>query len=103
MTTERTPILRIRKREPNFFGHIRKECLENLVLTRHSESNKGSERQQATYLTSLHEWVMEQGSLTSEKKLLRVTQDKVAESKGQLYPEGIKHTEFFLSKTDNIT
>lgn len=62
METKMTPILRIRKKALTFLGHIiKKKSLENLILTRHIDGKRNKERQQATQLTRLCEWIVEQG------------------------------------------
>lgn len=52
MEIERKLILRIRKIRLELFGHIlRKEGLESLTVTGHTEGKRDTGRKQATYLT----------------------------------------------------
>ena len=51
----------IRKRQLKFLGHVmRKEGLENLVLTGKIEGSRGRGRPRETYMSSLCKWMREQ-------------------------------------------
>ena len=62
MQTRRKLKLDIRKRQLKFLGHImRKEGLENLILTGRIEGGRDRGKQRATYLTGLSEWMTGRG------------------------------------------
>lgn len=72
METKRTLILNIRKRQLKILGHImRKEGLENLILTGHTEGKRDSGIQRITCLTSLCKWLAEQrlGKIVNRQNL----------------------------------
>ena len=73
--TERKIMKAIRKRQIEFLGHVmRKEGLEELMLTGRVNGKRSRERQRLTYLESLSKWMTEQ---VDETKKLQVARLKI--------------------------
>ena len=81
--TERSLIKTIRKRQLQFLGHImRKERLENLMLTGYTDGKRDKGRQRQTYLGSLSRWLEERVPVrkkreVNEKELLTTSKDRM--------------------------
>ncbi|MGX9987587.1 reverse transcriptase domain-containing protein [Soonwooa purpurea] len=78
MQTKRRLMLDIRKRQLKFLGHVmRKEGLENLILTGRIEGGRDRGKQRTTYLKGLSEWMMGRGmGDTGSQALLRASRDR---------------------------
>ena len=78
MQTRRRLMLDIRKRQLKFLGHImRKEGLENLILTGLIEGGRDRGEQRATYLTGLSEWMTGRSmGEAGSQALLRASRDR---------------------------
>jgi hypothetical protein len=72
----------IRERQLKFLGHVmRKEGLENLILTGHIEGKKSRGRQRLMFLQSLNNWMVEQVAEREKKNvsiqgMIRTTKDR---------------------------
>lgn len=57
---------------------MRKDGFENLALTGHILGNRSRGKQKVTYLSSLSDWITEQGGkwLLKKRDLLRATKDR---------------------------
>ena len=63
ISTERSLIKTIRKRQLEFLGHIyRHKGLEHLTLTRKIEGKRSRGRQRITFVGSLNSWLSKTGS-----------------------------------------
>ena len=71
-------MLDIRKRQLKFLGHImRKDGLENLILTGWIEGGRDRGKQHATYLNGLSEWMTGRGmGEAGSQALLRTSRDR---------------------------
>ena len=80
--TERKIMKTIRKRQIEFLGHVmRKEGLEELMLTGRVNGKRSRGRQRLTYLESLSKWMTEQVDETEKMqvarlKILRTAKDR---------------------------
>ena len=80
--TERKIMKTIRKRQIEFLGHVmRKEGLEELMLTGRVNGKRSRGRQRLTYLESLSKWMTEQVDETEKLqvarlKILRTAKDR---------------------------
>ncbi len=78
MQTKRRLILNIRKRQLKFLGHImRKEGLENLILTGRIEGKRDKGNQRVTFLAGLSKWMTERGlgEVAEGRDLLRAARE----------------------------
>lgn len=61
-----------------FQGYVRKESLEKLTLTGHTEKKERGGKYQVSYVKNLSKWIAEEGLVIKMKKqaLLRAKNDK---------------------------
>ena len=87
----------IRKRQIEFFGHVmRKEGLEELMLTGRVNGKRSRGRQRLTYLESLSKWMTEQVDETEKSQVARLKFLRKAKDRDngrQRFVDNIAHRE----------